>query len=203
MKNISIFLCLLPVLLSGAAQAQKAKIYQAKVFHYDQSAIKGIVYDVSPQGIVLLDKKAVSALSAKDIREAILNNQLPSFTVPFEEIQRMNISRRKAAGKGFGIGYLASFITLETIMAASILSSDKVGCDGSRDKASLYQALIGASCAAPPGIMFNGVASLIAGGIGSLVGSIPVKQISLDSQNPEEDARKKLKNYALLLKVNH
>ena len=183
--------------------AQKVKIYQTRIFHYDHSSIKGIVYDVSPQGVVLLDKKGVSALSAKAIREAVSNQQLPSFTVPYQEIRLLNIKRRRAAGRGFGLGYLASFVTLETMMAASILSSDKTGCDGSRQKPTLGDALIGASCAAPPGILVIGVASFVGGGIGSLIGAIPVKQITLDSRNPEIDAREKLKKYALVLQTNH
>ncbi|MBU1822317.1 MAG: hypothetical protein KKG00_12515 [Bacteroidetes bacterium] len=203
MKNISIIFCLAIVLLATPSQAQKVKIYKARIFYFDQSTQKGVLYDVSPQGIVLLDTKTVSAMSAKDIQEAVLNSHLPSFIVPFEEVQRLHITRRRSAGKGFGIGYLASFITLETIMASIVLSfDDKTSCDGSPKKATLGDALIGASCAAPPGIFFNGIASLVGGGIGSLVGSIPVKQIRLDSQNPEMDARGKLKKYALLLQMS-
>jgi hypothetical protein len=202
MKNLPYFLCLVLAALSGAAQAQKVKIYQTRFYHYDQSSVKGIVYDVGPQGVVLLDKKAASALSAKAIRKAVSTDQLPRFTVPFQEIQRINIKRYKAAGKGFGLGYLASFVTLETSMIANTLSSDKIGCDGTRQKPSFGEAVIGASCAAPPGILVFGIVSLVGGGIGSLIGSIPVKQLTLDSRNPETDAREKLGKYALLLQKN-
>lgn len=202
MKNLSIFFCLLLVLLYSSTQAQKIKIYQAKVYHFDHSTTKGIVYDVSPQGIVFLDKKAISAMSAKNIQEALSNNQLPRFTVPFDGIHFMNIKRRRSSGRGFGIGYLASFVTLETIMAASILSQDNIGCAGLQQKVSLGDALIGASCAAPPGIFVIGIVSFVGGGLGSLIGSIPVKQISINSINPEMNAREKLKKYALLLQTS-
>jgi hypothetical protein len=203
MKNTPFFLCFAFVVLSGAVQAQKFKIYRAKVVHFDYSATKGIVYDVSPQGIVLLDSKVVSAMSTKEIQSAVLNDQLPQFTVPFREIQAVKIKRRGAAGKGFGLGYLASFVTLETIMAASVLSSgDKMGCDGSPRKATLSDALIGASCAAPPGILVFGIVSFVGGGIGSLIGSIPVREFNLDPHNPETDAREKLQKYALLMHTN-
>lgn len=199
MKNVTIFICLFLVLILKPVHAQKARIFQAKVVHFDYSAVKGILYGVSPQGVVLLDKKAVSAMSANDIHTSIENNQLPTFTVPFSEIQQIKIKRRGAAGKGFGLGYLASFVTLQTIMTANALSSDKIGCDGSRQKASFGKAFVGASCAAPPGILVNGIAAFFGGGLGSLLGSIPVREITFDSRNPEDDAREKLKKYALVL----
>lgn len=202
MKKISVVLGLSMLLLSGTSQAQKVKIYRAKVFHYDRSSVTGIVYDVSPQGVVLLDSKAVSAMSARDIQEAVSKNQLPDFTVPFEEIREMNIRRRGAAGRSFGLGYLASFVTLETIMATNALASSGPGCDGSRKKVSVGEALIGASCAAPPGILVMAVVSVAGGGIGSFIGMISAKQIALDPNNQEGDARKKLKKYALLRQNN-
>lgn len=202
MKNVSTLCCIFLLFLSGIAQAQKVKIFKAKVFHFDNSRSKGIVYDVSPQGVVLLDTKTVSAMSARSIREAISQNQLPSFTVPFTDLRLMNIKRRRAAGKGFGLGYLASFVTLETIMVANALSSNKTGCDGSGQKPSFGDAVIGASCAAPPGILVFGVVSLVGGGLGSLIGSIPIKQISLNAENQEADAREKLTKYAIISQMN-
>lgn len=198
MKKLPAFLCVTMLLLSASGQAQKLKIFHARVSHYDRSNVKGIVYDVSPQGVVLLDPKTVSAMSAKDIRDAVLQNQLPTFTIPFSELKEMSVRRRGAAGRSFGLGYLASFVTLETIMATNALSSNKIGCDGSRKKVTVSQALIGASCAAPPGILVIGVVSIVGGGIGSLIGTIASKQINLDPKNQENDARKKLKKYALL-----
>ncbi len=196
MKILPLSLCLAMLSLSSTSLAQKVKIYKAKVTHYDWSATRGIVYDVSPQGVVLLDPKSVSAMSAKDIQGAVLNNQLPTFTIPFGEIQEMNIKRRGAAGRSFGLGYLASFVTLETIMAASILSQDKTGC--ARQKPTLGEALVGASCAAPPGILVIGVVSVLGGGIGSVIGTIASKHITLDPRNQEIDARRKLSKYVLL-----
>ncbi len=199
MKRLATSLCL-ALLLAGTVHAQKVKVFRTKVFHYDRSNVKGILYDVSPQGVVLLDSKAVSAMSARNIQEAILQGQLPSFVVPFDEIQSLNIRRRRSIGRGFGLGYLASFVTLETVMAASALSqSNGRGCDGSRQKLTLGDALVSASCAAPPGILVMGVVSVVGGGIGSIIGAIPKKQISLDPKNQEIDAREKLKKYALLL----
>ncbi|GHB68899.1 hypothetical protein [Persicitalea jodogahamensis] len=199
MKSVTLLACWLGVVFCGPAQAQKVKIFQAKVIHYDYSSIKGIVYDVSPQGLVMLDKKTVAAMSKKEVRQALLDNQLPTFVVPFQEIGQIAIRRLNSAGRGFGIGYLASFITLETSMVVSTLSDNSMGCDGTQRKPTLGDAIIGASCAAPPGILVFGVVSLVGGGIGSLVGLIPRKQIQLNSIYPEEDARKKLGPYALAL----
>lgn len=193
MKRLTTSLCLL--MLAGTALAQKPKIFRTKVFHFDHSSVKGIVYDVNPQGIVLLDPKTVSAMSPRDIRESVLKNQLPTFTVPFDEVASMNIRRRRSSARGFGLGYLASFVTLETVMAASALSQDNGrGCGGSRQKLTLGDALISASCAAPPGILVMGVVSVVGGGIGSIIGAIPKKQIRFDPKNQEVDAREKLKN---------
>lgn len=202
MKNVATLCCIFLLFLSGMAQAQKVKIFKAKVFHFDNSRSKGIVYDVSPLGMVLLDTKTVSGMAAGSIREVISKNQLPSFTVPFNEVRLMNIKRRKSAGKGFGLGYLASFVTLETIMVVSNLSSNRIDCDGSRQKMSFGDAVIGASCAAPPGILIIGIVSFVGGGFGSLIGSIPVKKISLNAENQEADAREKLTKYAIISQIN-
>ncbi len=200
MKILTVFLCLLFVLVSGRTQAQKTKIFRAKIIHYDHSTVKGVVYDVIPEGVVLLDPKAVSAMSAREVRASVLTSQLPTFTVPFNEIESINIWRRRSSGRGFGLGYLASFVTLETGMATSVLSQgSRRGCDGTLQKPNLSDAFIGGSCAAPPGILVIGVASFLGGGIGSVVGAFPRKRLSFDTANQEGDARAKLEKYALLL----
>lgn len=158
--------------------------------------------NVSSQGGVLLDSKAVADMLAKDIQKAVLKIQLPDFIVSFEEIRDTNVRRRRAAGRSFGLGNLASFVTLETIMAANALASNGPGCDGSRKKVSVGEALIGASCASPPGILVMAVVSVVGGGICSFIGMISAKQIALDPNNQENDARKKLKKYAILLQNN-
>ena len=197
MKSLTICIWLALLLGGGTAHAQKTKIFQTRITHYDNSSTKGILYDVGPQGLIMLDAKTVSALSKKDVRSALLNNQLPTFVVPFQEIREISVRRWGAAGKGFGLGYLASFITLETVMAANALSSPKMGCDGVRRKPSLGSALIGASCAAPPGIVGIAAVSFAGGGLGSLVSAISQKYLSLDPRQPEVDAREKLGRYAL------
>ncbi|MCE7042917.1 hypothetical protein [Dyadobacter sp. CY312] len=181
-KFICCFLIFLTIGLSPDAFARKKKIklHRLTVVQYDDSRVKGILYDVNEQGLVLVRAKDLTNIPFDLITKSINEGKIQVTNVPYGAAKILYVRRKGSSGRGFAIGALGSFAITALLAAGTAAFGDGCGCAG------------------PPAVLvLPPIAGLLGGAVGSIVGLAPKKTIRLDPDRFYESADSSLRKYSL------
>ena len=167
------------------ARKKKIKLYRLAITQYNNSRVKGILYDVSEQGLVLISAKDFRDKPYHVISKALEEGQIQALKVTYDGVKTLNLRRKGSSGRGFAIGALGSFAI--TALLAVGTTTFGGGC----------------GCAGPPAVLvLPPIAGLLGGAIGSIAGLVPKKTIQLDPDRLYESADSNLREYSLVAQLS-
>lgn len=187
MKVASYFIIL--IILCGFSQqvlAKKLKRYRVKITHYDNSVTKGIIYDVTEDGIGLMSAESISYLIQGMIVKDVNKGKIQIARIPFDQIKNLIVWRKGSVGRSALIGSLGALALATAITTVATLTKKKDNhC----------------SCGIPAALVLPPIAVFGGGLFGSIVGLFPKKTIVLDPNNSFESAQRKLYKYSIYTQI--
>lgn len=165
------------------AKKKKIRVYRVNIEHYTNSRVKGVLYDVSKEGTVLLDAKAIKNIPYDLIQKAVNEGKLQTTLVPFEHSKSFSVRRKGSVGRGVGFGALSGVVVYSAIVAGEVANNDNdnCGCGGTG-----------------LAILFAPAAGAIGGAVGAIVGAVPKKTVVLDPKRPYESAVESYAKYSIV-----
>lgn len=188
MKTLLCFFLLFSACLTPEdAFAKKIKPYRINITHYDNKHVKGILYDVTENGIALVEAGDVLHVPKEMIVKGIKEGRIQVIYIPFDQIKVATLKRPGSAGRGLLIGAAGSFVIVGAISILATSSQSENQC----------------GCGLPAALILPPFAAFLGGAIGSIVGLFPKKVVIPDPKMPFESTRKRLYTYILSSQLNN
>lgn len=161
------------------AQKKRVKLHRLTVLQYDDSKVKGVLHDVTEQGIVMINAKDTRDLRFDVISKAIADGTVETTTVPFNSVKTLYVRRKGASGRGFLMGAAGAAVITGLLAVGTSTFGDGCGCGG------------------PPAVLvLPPIAGIIGGVVGSIAGLAPRKILELDPDRLYESADSGLRKYS-------
>ena len=192
--NFRVLACLfLLIFFSGftgdAFARKRRKVFRVKIIHYNNSHTKGILFDVKEDGIILAQAKDVGSVPQDLLIKRIKEGLIPVTHVPFEQVKKVGLWRRRAVGRNFAIGAAGSMVMVGAFVA--------IDSDNRNNKDDFH-----CGCGGPPaGLVLVPAAGILGGIAGVLVGILPKKVVMLNPDSPFESARGQLGKYSIITQL--
>ena len=175
------------LILTGTGQdvfaKKRLRIFRVKIIHFDNSRTKGVLYEVSKDGIVLVRARHLLQIPRDEILKNISQELVPVMLIPFDRIKRVGLWRRKAVGRDFAIGAVGSML-----VAGAITMIDTNNHNNNSEHC---------GCGPPALLIIPPAAAILGGAVGAIVGLVPKKVVGLDPDRPFESAQEQLGNYSV------
>lgn len=185
-RLVCFLLILLTVVCSAevSAQQKKIKVHRLTIVQRDSSRIKGILYDLNEQGMVLIKAKYLRDERFELVASRIEGGEMETIYVPYSSTETVFVRRKGAVGRWFGIGAASAFGITGLITLGNTFFGKGCGCAG------------------PPAVLVLPPAAAVLGGVaGVIVGLVPKKTIKLDSGRLHESAESRLRKYSLARQI--
>ncbi|REA58715.1 hypothetical protein DSL64_20360 [Dyadobacter luteus] len=180
------FVCFFLVLFATAlpdnavAQRKKVKLHRLTIVQFDDSKVKGILYDITEKGIILIQKKDLRDPRYELLSGAVKDGLIQTTDVPYNSVKTIYVRRKGSVGRAFGIGAASAFAITGLITMGNTVFGDGCGCAG------------------PPAVLIlPPIAGILGGIVGSIVGLAPKKTIQLDTHRLYDSAESRLRKYSL------
>jgi|GEM_PF-6687931 len=173
---------------TGDAFARKRlKVFRVKIIHYNNSHTKGILFDVKEDGMILAQSKDVVSMPQDLLIKRIKEGLIPLTHVPFDQVKKVGLWRRKAVGRNFAIGAVGSMAVAGAITMVGMEHNN------SNDEH--------CGCGPPVMLIIPPVMAILGGTVGVLIGVFPKKVVTLNPDKLFESARDQLGKYSIVTQL--